>query len=166
MVDFESIDFLVNFETDDIADVMVGGMFDEEREEYLLRRKNGELTEAKIEAESLWDDDKKAYYSEDYQESSDEDRVLQCLKDEELSIDALTNSTAIISKEARQLSITFETNQKKYRATFLDFLDRDIYFQIVNSFAKPLKVQLYDVAPQFGGVIDKNYGIKFMIRVL
>lgn len=165
MFKIEELDFVVNFDTDDIADVMVDGMFEKEREEYISRRKNGELTDEEIEAESLWDEDEKAYYDED-ESLSDEDRVLDYLHAESLSIEALNGSIAVLENRNKQLSIQFSENGKRYKATFLEFMGRDKFFEIVNMFTKPKQIIINNVAPQIGGVIDKNFGIKFNIQFI
>lgn len=163
MLKIEELEFLVNFATDDIADVMVDGMFEQEREEYISRRKNGELTVEEIQAESLWTEDEKAYYDEN-ENLSDEDRVLDYIKDEDLSIELLNGSTAIIENKNKQLSIQFSVNNKKYKVTFVEFMDRDVFFEVVNLFKQPKQVTLSNVSPQIGGIIAINFGIKFNIR--
>lgn len=165
MLKIEELEFLVNFATDDIADVMVDGMFEQEREEYISRRKNGELTVEEIQAESLWTEDEKAYYDEN-ENLSDEDLVLNYIKDEDLSIELLNGSTAIIENKNKQLSIQFSVNNKKYKITFVEFMDRDIFFEVVNLFKQPKQVTLSNVSPQIGGIIDINFGIKFNIQLM
>lgn len=165
MLKIEELEFLVNFATDDIADGMVDGMFEQEREEYISRRKNGELTVEEIQAESLWTEDEKAYYEEN-ENLSDEDRVLDYIKDEDLSIELLNGSTAIIENKNKQLSIQFSANNKKYKVTFVEFMDRDIFFEVVNLFKQPKQVTLSNVSPQIGGIIDINFGIKFNIQLM
>jgi hypothetical protein len=161
MLKIEELEFLVNFATDDIADVMV----EQEREEYISRRKNGELTVEEIQAESLWTEDEKAYYEEN-ENLSDEDRVLDYIKDEDLSIELLNGSTAIIENKNKQLNIQFSVNNKKYKVTFVKFMDRDIFFEVVNLFKQPKQVTLSNVSPQIGGIIDINFGIKFNIQLM
>lgn len=161
----EEIKFLVNFATDDIADVMFEQEQEQEREEYISRRKNGELTAEEIQAESLWTEDEKAYYEEN-ENLSDEDRVLGYVKDEDLSIELLNGSTAIIENKNKQLSIQFSVNNKKYKVTFVEFMDRDIFFEVVNLFKQPKQVTLSNVSPQIGGIIDINFGIKFNIQLM
>jgi hypothetical protein len=163
MLKIEELEFLVNFATDDIADVMFEQ--EQEREEYISRRKNGELTAEEIQAESLWTEDEKAYYEEN-ENLSDEDRVLDYLKDEDLSIELLNGSTAIIENKNKQLSIQFSVNNKKYKVTFVEFMDRDIFFEVVNLFKQPKQVTLSNVSPQIGGIIDINFGIKFNIQLM
>lgn len=165
MLKIEELEFLVNFATDDIADVMFEQEEEQEREEYISRRKNGELTAEEIQAESLWTEDEKAYYEEN-ENLSDEDRVLDYLKDEDLSIELLNGSTAIIENKNKQLSIQFSVNNKKYKVTFVEFMDRDIFFEVVNLFKQPKQVTLSNVSPQIGGIIDINFGIKFNIQLM
>lgn len=160
MLKIEELEFLVNFATDDIADVMFEQEEEQEREEYISRRKNGELTAEEIQAESLWTEDEKAYYEEN-ENLSDEDRVLDYLKDEDLSIELLNGSTAIIENKNKQLSIQFSVNNKKYKVTFVKFMDRDVFFEVVNLFKQPKQVTLSNVSPQIGGIIDINFGIKW-----
>lgn len=163
MLKIEELEFLVNLATDDIADVMFEQ--EQEREEYISRRKNGELTAEEIQAESLWTEDEKAYYEEN-ENLSDEDRVLDYLKDEDLSIELLNGSTAIIENKNKQLSIQFSVNNKKYKVTFVEFMDRDIFFEVVNLFKQPKQVTLSNASPQIGGIIDINFGIKFNIQLM
>jgi hypothetical protein len=165
MLKIEELKFLVNFATDDIADVMFEQEQEEEREEYISRRKNGELTAEEIQAESLWTEDEKAYYEEN-ENLSDEDRVLDYIKDEDLSIELLNGSTAIIENKNKQLSIQFSVNNKKYKVTFVEFMDRDVFFEVVNLFKQPKQVTLSNVSPQIGGIIDINFGIKFNIQLM
>ncbi|MDD5159083.1 MAG: hypothetical protein PHI47_03455 [Sulfuricurvum sp.] len=165
MLKIEELKFLVNFATDDIADVMFEQEQEQEREEYISRRKNGELTAEEIQAESLWSEDEKAYYEEN-ENLSDEDRVLDYLKDEDLSIELLNGSTAIIENKNKQLNIQFSVNNKKYKVTFVEFMDRDIFFEVVNLFKQPKQVTLSNVSPQIGGIIDINFGIKFNIQLM
>ena len=165
MIKIEELEFLVNFATDDFADIMVDSMFEQEREEYISRRKNGELTAEEIEAESLLDEDEKAYYEEDGS-ISDEDRVLGYLKDEDLSIELLNGSTAMIENKNKQLSIQFSVNNKSYKASFVEFLGRDIFFELVKIFIQPKQVIISNVSPQIGGIIDTNFGIKFKIQLI
>ena len=165
MIKIEELEFLVNFTTDDFADSMVDSMFGQEREEYILRRKNGELTAEEIAAESFWDEDEKAYYEVDGN-LSDEDRALGYLKDEDLSIELLNGSTAIIENKNKQLYIQFSANNKSYKASFLKFLGRDIFFEVVKIFTQPKQVVISNVSPQIGGIIDTHFGIKFNIHLV
>lgn len=165
MLKIEELEFLVNFATDDIADVMFEQEQEQEREEYISRRKNGELTAEEIQAESLWTEDEKAYYEEN-ENLSDEDRVLDYLKDEDLSIELLNGSTAIIENKNKQLSIQFSVNNKKYKVTFVEFMDRDVFFEVVNLFKQSKQVTLSNVSPQIGGIIDMNFGVKFNIQLM
>jgi hypothetical protein len=144
---------------------MVDSMFEQEREEYISRRKNGELTLEEIAAESLWDEDEKAYYDED-ESLSNEDRVLGYLKDEDLLIELLNGSTAIIENKNKQLYIQFSANNKSYKASFLEFLGRDIFFEVVKIFTQPKQVVISNVSPQIGGIIDTHFGIKFNIYLV
>jgi len=100
-------------------------------------------------------------------ESEDVAYVQILLREDNLTIKKLEASSAIIkyNREERILYITLGVNNQKYKLSLLEFLEYNKYKKITSYFLVDTQVILRDVSPQMGGVIDKNYGFKFMISI-
>jgi len=100
-------------------------------------------------------------------ESEDVAYVQILLREDNLTIKKPEASSAIIkyNREERILYITLCVNNQKYKLSLLEFLEYNKYKKITSYFLVDTQVILRDVSPQIGGVIDKNYGFKFMITI-
>ena len=100
-------------------------------------------------------------------ESEDVAYVQILLREDNLTIKKLEASSAIIkyNREERILYITLGVNNQKYKLSLLEFLEYNKYKKITSYFLVDTQIILRDVSPQIGGVIDKNYGFKFMISI-
>jgi len=127
-MNIENIEFLINFATEDIAEVMM---------------------------EEDSDND-----------ISDEEYVQSLLEEENLSIEKLDKLTAFIVNDKKSLKIKFIGIDKYYTLLLLDFIDKNIFFVIVNFFKNPKEVKIINPSAQVGGIIDKNYGVKFKIKLI
>ena len=127
MVNIEEIVFLVNFGTDDIADIMMGDC---------------------------------------EHNCSDEEFLNQILQKEGLSIPKIAHSTANMVHHNKQLNIQFFNNMNLFKVSIIEYLDRDKFFELIGFFKESKKIKIIEPSPQIGGFIDKNYGIKFKIKVL
>lgn len=127
MINIEEIVFLVNFRTEDIADITM---------EYCKH------------------------------DCSDEEILHQTLEELELSIPKIAHSAASMVHHNKQLNIQFFNNMNLFRVSILEYLDRDKFFELIGFFKEPKKIKIIDPSPQIGGFIDKNYGIKFKIKIL
>ena len=58
-----------------------------------------------------------------------------------------------------------EENKTEYKLSMLEFLDHQKYKKITGYFLGPVHVTIKSVSEQIGGIIDKNYGFKFMITI-
>jgi hypothetical protein len=127
MINIEEIVFLVNFLTEDIADITM---------EYCKH------------------------------DCSGEEVLNQTLEELGLSIPKIAYNTASMVHHNKQLNIQFFNNMNLFRVSILEYLDRDKFFELIGFFKEPKKIKIIDLSPQIGGIIDKNYGIKFKIKVL
>ena len=125
--------FIVNFDTQDIADVI---------------HWNEGKTKEEILAEDMQYMDK-------------------LLDKEALSLERLEGSTATIGfdRDERALYITLDINDKKYKLSLLEFLEYEKYKKLRSYFLADAVVAIKDVSFQIGGVVDRNYGIKFKISL-
>ncbi len=119
--------FLINFEKDDYADIMVN-----EKDEFIL----------------------------------DENRVLNILQQEGLSLNKLNGSVATIQNFKKQLYIKLDSNNTVHSLSLLNFIKPSEFIELANTFLHPKKVKLSEVSPQIGGYIDKHSGIKFKIDII
>ena len=104
---------------------------------------------------------------DDEYDLSDEEQVLALLNEEGLSPDRLNGSTAIMQNVNKKLLIKFDANNTIYKPSLLVFEDNyQKFIRISNTFLKPKRARLREVSPQIGGIIDKNYGIKFKIDII
>jgi len=104
--------------------------------------------------------------AEDYDEKLEDSMHLKkLLEHEKLELSKLDASKAIVSYKNRILSIKLEENNTEYKLSMLEFLDYPKYKKITGYFLGPVHVILKDVSEQIGGIIDKNYGFKFMITI-
>jgi len=84
-----------------------------------------------------------------------------------LNIILLENSRAKMkfNRKERVLYITLDLNHKEYKLSLLNFLEYNKYKKLYQYFLAETEVLLHDVSYQIGGMIDKNYGFKFMICI-
>ena len=127
MINIEEIVFLVNFRTEDIADITM---------EYCKH------------------------------DCSDEEVLNQALEELGLSIPKIAHNTSSMVHHNKQLNIQFFNNMNLFRVSILEYLDRDKFFELIGFFKEPKKIKIIDPSPQIGGIIDKNYGIKFKIKII
>lgn len=127
MINIEEIVFLINFKTEDIADIMIGNC---------------------------------------NHNCSDEEVVNQILEKVGLSISKIAHNTASMVHHNRQLNIQFFNDMNLYKVSILDYLERNIFIELISFFKEPKKIKIIDPSPQIGGFIDKNYGVKFKIKIL
>lgn len=97
-------------------------------------------------------------------EVDDFEYVQSLLAQQELNMNNLENSKAVISFKDKVLSIRLENN-KEYRLSIMKFLGYEIYKKLTTYFSKPTEVVLKNVSEQVGGIIDTNYGFKFMVEI-
>ena len=124
MVNIEEIVFLVNFGTDDIADIMMGDC---------------------------------------EHNCSDEEFLNQILQKEGLSIPKIAHSAASMVHHNKQFNIQFFNNMNLYKVSILDYLEKDLFMELISIFKEPKKIKIIEPSPKIGGFIDKNYGVKFKI---
>ena len=91
----------------------------------------------------------------------------ELLEKDKLNISNLENSRAKIkfNREERVLYITLNFNNKEYKLSLLDFLEYNKYKKLTRYFLAETEVVLYNFSYQIGGIIDKNYGFKFMMKI-
>lgn len=112
------------------------------------------------------------FKTKEEEELEDKKYIDKLLKDNNLNIDKLENSFAYMYYNEDSKLFTIQLNDNKYYdkyiypISFMEFLDRDIYFKIRKYFINPKKVIMKNISHQIGGVIDKNYGVKFNIEVI
>ena len=125
--------FIVNFDTLDVADVML-------------------MNEDKTEEEVL---------------ANDLQYIQELLYKNGLSMEEFEGSTATIvyNRKERALYITLDANNKEYKLSLLEFFGYEKYKKVTSYFFAHTTVKIRDVSIQIGGIIDKNYGIKFKVRI-
>jgi len=99
--------------------------------------------------------------------SRDVEYVNVLLNEDNLTIKKLEGSSAIIKfdREKRALHITLDINDQEYKLSLLELLEYGKYKQVTSYFLTDTQVILKDISPQIGGIIDKNYGFKFMVSI-
>ena len=115
-------------------------------------------------ADGMIEDENK---TEDEIEAEDVAYVHILLSEDNLTIRKLEGSSAIIkyNREDRALYITLGVNSQEYKLSLLEFLEYNKYKKITSYFLAETQVVLRNISLQIGGVIDKNYGFKFMIII-
>lgn len=105
--------------------------------------------------------------TEDEITSRDIECVNALLRENSLTIKKLERSSAIIkfNHEERALYIILGVNSQKYKLSLLKFVEFHKYKKLTSCFLIETKVVLRDISPQIGGIIDINYGFKFMINL-
>ncbi len=103
--------------------------------------------------------------ADDEEEQDDSNYLQELLTKDKLSLDELEGSNAVLSYKDKVLSIYLENNNKEYRLSIMEFLGSEKYKKLTNYFLGRTNVVLKNVSEQVGGVIDTNYGFKFMIII-
>lgn len=96
---------------------------------------------------------------------TDEEVLNQVLENANLSILKIAHSTASMVHHNKQLNIQFFNNMNLFRVSMLEYLAREDFIELIGFFKEPRKVKIINPSPQIGGIIDKNYGIKFKIHI-
>lgn len=103
---------------------------------------------------------------EDYDEVHEDcTYLMQLLEAEKLELSKLNGSSAIINYKNRVFSIELQENNTQYKLSMLEFLGFPKYKKITGYFLEPVHVTIKSVSEQIGGIVDKNYGFKFMITI-
>lgn len=113
-------------------------------------------------ADMLWADECRD--DDDENELDDSEYTQGLLTQEELNLNELENSRAVINYKDKVLSICLYNN-KVYRLSLMEFLGCETYKKLTSYFLGRTNIVLKNVSEQVGGIIDTNYGFKFMIEI-
>lgn len=80
-------------------------------------------------------------------------------------LDNLNGQEAEIFFDKQKRTLFIELHGNKYKLSILEFLEYDRYKKITNYFLQRTNVVLKNCSEQIGGIIDKNYGFKFIISL-
>ena len=128
-----------------------------EKQIFLINLENIDIADVMLEQEDQ---------DENYNEALEDSLYLQeLLVHEKLELEKLNGSKAVVSYKDKVLSIELAENNTEYRLSILEFLDYPKYKKMTSYFLKPMHVTIKNVSEQIGGIIDKNYGLKFMITI-
>jgi len=96
-----------------------------------------------------------------------EDRSIlsELLNEKGIVLDNLNGQEAEIFFDKHERALFVELHGNVYRLSMLEFLEYDRYKKITNYFLQKTTVVLKNCSEQIGGIIDKNYGFKFMISL-
>ena len=128
-----------------------------EKQIYLINLENMDIADVLCAQEDQDED-----YNEELEDSL---HIEELLRHEKLDLAALEGSSAIISYKDRVFSITLQENNIKYKLSMIEYLEYPQYKKVTGFFLGPANVTLKEVSEQIGGIIDKNYGFKFMITI-
>jgi hypothetical protein len=128
-----------------------------EKQIFLINLGNMDIADVMLEKEDQ---------GENYDEKLEDSLYLkELLVHEKLELNELDASKAVISYKDKVLSITLQENNTKYTLSILEFLEYPKYKKITSYFLGSVNVTIKNVSEQIGGIIDKNYGFKFMIII-
>lgn len=127
-----------------------------EKQYFIVNLENVDIADAMISGEEK---------TEEEIESEDVDRLKRLLNEEGIALNTLNGQEAEIVFDMHERALFIELNNKIYKLSMLEFLGYDKYKKITNYFLQKTSVILKNPSEQIGGIIDKNYGFKFMISL-
>lgn len=98
-------------------------------------------------------------------EIEDAGYLKKLLTQEGINLENLDGQQVDIVFDRDKRALLIELNGKAYTLSILEFLGYDKYKKITNYFLQKTSVVLKNPSEQIGGIIDKNYGFKFMISL-
>lgn len=113
-------------------------------------------------ADMMW---AKECRGDDEDEIDDAEYVEELLVEEGLKLEELEDSIAIVRYRDKALYIRLANNDKEYRMSIMEYLEYPKYKKLTGYFLGPTNVILKKISEQVGGIIDTNYGFKFMIEI-
>lgn len=103
--------------------------------------------------------------SEEEVKLEDTSYLSELLNEKGIVLDSLNEQEAEIFFDKKARALFVELHGNVYRLSMLEFLEYDRYKKITNYFLKKTAVVLKNCSEKIGGIIDKNYGFKFMISL-
>lgn len=106
-------------------------------------------------------------YGEEYDEDKvDKEHMEELLQHEDLNLKDLDGTKAYMKydRDDRKFILSFD-NGKIYPLSLLEYLDRPVFKKMISYFLGAAEVTIINPSPQIGGYIDKNYGIKFNVKI-